>query len=104
MDFRLLATDGRARAGELTLAHGTVPTPIFMPVGTYGAVKTMAPRRSSLRMTAISRRHRGQSPSNQTSSMDMTLSYTPAAPDTVPPPAVRRSVRTRPPTAAITGR
>jgi queuine tRNA-ribosyltransferase len=44
MRFELLATDGRARRGELTLAHGTVPTPIFMPVGTYGAVKTMAPR------------------------------------------------------------
>ncbi len=42
--FRLLATDGAARAGELTLNHGTVPTPMFMPVGTYGAVKTMAPR------------------------------------------------------------
>jgi queuine tRNA-ribosyltransferase len=44
MDFQLLATDGRARRGALTLAHGTVQTPIFMPVGTYGAVKTMAPR------------------------------------------------------------
>jgi queuine tRNA-ribosyltransferase len=44
LDFRLLATDGRARRGTLTLAHGTVQTPIFMPVGTYGAVKTMAPR------------------------------------------------------------
>jgi queuine tRNA-ribosyltransferase len=44
MRFALQATDGGARAGELELAHGTVPTPIFMPVGTYGAVKTMAPR------------------------------------------------------------
>ena len=44
MDFRLVATDGRARRGTLTLAHGTVQTPVFMPVGTYGAVKTMAPR------------------------------------------------------------
>jgi queuine tRNA-ribosyltransferase len=44
MKFDVLATDGHARRGELTLAHGTVPTPIFMPVGTYGAVKTMAPR------------------------------------------------------------
>ncbi|MEI7446032.1 MAG: tRNA guanosine(34) transglycosylase Tgt [Burkholderiales bacterium] len=44
MNFELLATDGRARRGTLTLAHGTVQTPIFMPVGTYGAVKTMAPR------------------------------------------------------------
>ena len=44
MRFELLATDGRARRGALTLAHGTVQTPVFMPVGTYGAVKTMAPR------------------------------------------------------------
>jgi queuine tRNA-ribosyltransferase len=44
MKFDLLGTDGRARRGTLTLAHGTVQTPIFMPVGTYGAVKTMAPR------------------------------------------------------------
>jgi queuine tRNA-ribosyltransferase len=44
MKFDLLATDGRARRGALTLAHGVVQTPIFMPVGTYGAVKTMAPR------------------------------------------------------------
>jgi len=44
MRFELHATDGRARRGTLTLAHGTVPTPIFMPVGTYGAVKTMSPR------------------------------------------------------------
>ncbi len=44
MDFQLLATDGHARAGTLTLNHGTVHTPVFMPVGTYGAVKAMAPR------------------------------------------------------------
>ena len=44
MKYELLATDGRARRGRLELAHGMVETPIFMPVGTYGAVKTMAPR------------------------------------------------------------
>ena len=43
MRFDLLATDGAARRGRLTLAHGTVDTPAFMPVGTYGAVKAMAP-------------------------------------------------------------
>ncbi len=43
MDFRVLATSGRARRGELALAHGRVDTPIFMPVGTYGTVKAMAP-------------------------------------------------------------
>jgi queuine tRNA-ribosyltransferase len=41
--FELLATDGAARRGELTLAHGTVQTPAFMPVGTYGTVKAMTP-------------------------------------------------------------
>jgi queuine tRNA-ribosyltransferase len=43
MQFRLLATDGAARRGRLTLPHGVVDTPAFMPVGTYGAVKTLAP-------------------------------------------------------------
>ncbi len=44
MKFELLKTDGLARAGRLTLAHGQVETPIFMPVGTYGSVKAMSPR------------------------------------------------------------
>ena len=43
MNFELLATDGAARRGNLALAHGTMPTPAFMPVGTYGTVKAMAP-------------------------------------------------------------
>ena len=43
MQFDVLATDGRARRGRLTLAHGVVQTPMFMPVGTYGTVKAMAP-------------------------------------------------------------
>ncbi|MGE0314861.1 MAG: tRNA guanosine(34) transglycosylase Tgt [Lautropia sp.] len=43
LSFSIDATDGRARAGTLVLNHGTVHTPIFMPVGTYGAVKGMAP-------------------------------------------------------------
>ncbi|TCI00021.1 tRNA guanosine(34) transglycosylase Tgt [Roseococcus sp. SYP-B2431] len=34
-------SDGRARAGTLHTAHGTVPTPVFMPVGTAGTVKAM---------------------------------------------------------------
>lgn len=38
------ATDGQARAGRLHLPHGVVETPIFMPVGTYGAVKGLAPQ------------------------------------------------------------
>ena len=41
--FELITSDGTARRGRLTLAHGTVETPTFMPVGTYGTVKAMAP-------------------------------------------------------------
>jgi queuine tRNA-ribosyltransferase len=44
LKFDLLTTDGLARRGTLTLNHGVVQTPIFMPVGTYGAVKAMSPR------------------------------------------------------------
>jgi queuine tRNA-ribosyltransferase len=42
--FTVEATSGKARAGRLKLAHGEVPTPIFMPVGTYGTVKAMSAR------------------------------------------------------------
>ena len=37
--FKLLKTDGKARRGEFTCAHGTVQTPVFMNVGTQGAIK-----------------------------------------------------------------
>lgn len=43
MKFHLHCTDGPARRGTLILNHGEVQTPAFMPVGTYGAVKTMSP-------------------------------------------------------------
>ena len=43
MRFTVHATDGAARAGTLPLAHGNVETPVFMPVGTYGAVKAVSP-------------------------------------------------------------
>ena len=43
MEFKLTHQDGHARRGQLTLAHGIVETPIFMPVGTYGAVKSLTP-------------------------------------------------------------
>ena len=42
--FELLAEEGAARRGRLHLAHGTVETPVFMPVGTYGTVKGMTPQ------------------------------------------------------------
>src|SRR5579864_8191844 len=44
MSFTIEKTSGQARAGRLRTAHGDVPTPIFMPVGTYGTVKAMTPR------------------------------------------------------------
>jgi queuine tRNA-ribosyltransferase len=43
MRFSVLATSGAARRGRLELAHVSVETPVFMPVGTYGSVKAMAP-------------------------------------------------------------
>jgi queuine tRNA-ribosyltransferase len=43
MRFEISHRDGAARRGRLELAHGAVDTPAFMPVGTYGAVKAMAP-------------------------------------------------------------
>ncbi|UCG72449.1 MAG: tRNA guanosine(34) transglycosylase Tgt [Chromatiales bacterium] len=43
MDYQLLATDGDARRGQITLARGVVDTPAFMPVGTYGSVKAVTP-------------------------------------------------------------
>ncbi len=44
LNFELLATDGQARRGRLTLNHGVVETPVFMPVGTYGTVKGVTPQ------------------------------------------------------------
>ena len=44
LGFDLLGTDGLARRGRLTTAHGTVETPAFMPVGTAGTVKAMLPQ------------------------------------------------------------
>lgn len=41
--FTLEHQDGAARAGQLRTAHGVIPTPIFMPVGTVGSVKALAP-------------------------------------------------------------
>ncbi len=43
MKFSVTHRDGAARRGRLELAHGTVETPVFMPVGTYGTVKAMSP-------------------------------------------------------------
>jgi queuine tRNA-ribosyltransferase len=43
LTFDVLKTDGHARRGRLTLNHGVVETPVFMPVGTYGTVKGVMP-------------------------------------------------------------
>ncbi|MBI3899119.1 MAG: tRNA guanosine(34) transglycosylase Tgt [Gammaproteobacteria bacterium] len=43
MKFELITTDGPARRGRMHFARGTVETPAFMPVGTYGTVKAMTP-------------------------------------------------------------
>ena len=43
MEFELKQQDGQARRGQLTFDRGTVQTPCFMPVGTYGTVKAMSP-------------------------------------------------------------
>ena len=44
LQFEILRTDGQARRGRLTLNHGVIETPQFMPVGTYGTVKGVLPR------------------------------------------------------------
>jgi len=44
MRFDLFKTEGKARRGSLTFDRGSVQTPAFMPVGTYGTVKAMTPR------------------------------------------------------------
>lgn len=43
MKFNLLKTDGAARRAQLQFKRGTIETPVFMPVGTYGTVKAMTP-------------------------------------------------------------
>ena len=47
LKFELLQTDAphsHARRGRMTLNHGVVETPVFMPVGTYGTVKGVTPK------------------------------------------------------------
>jgi queuine tRNA-ribosyltransferase len=43
-ELQKTSPDSKARAGVLRTAHGDIPTPVFMPVGTAGAVKAMSPR------------------------------------------------------------
>ena len=44
MQFKLISEDRMARSGLIKLTHGQVKTPVFMPVGTYGAVKSISPK------------------------------------------------------------
>ena len=44
LNFELLRSEGQARRGRLTVNHGVIETPVFMPVGTYGTVKGVMPR------------------------------------------------------------
>jgi len=43
MRFTCLKTDGQARRGRIEFSRGTIETPVFMPVGTYGTVKALTP-------------------------------------------------------------
>ena len=43
MQFELIHTDGNARRATVTTSHGAIQTPVFMPVGTYGTVKSLSP-------------------------------------------------------------
>ena len=43
MEFKLIAQDGEARLGTIKTKHGVIQTPVFMPVGPYGAVKSLSP-------------------------------------------------------------
>lgn len=43
LEFKISATDAKARRGKLNLLSGVVETPAFMPVGTYGSVKGLTP-------------------------------------------------------------
>ena len=43
MEFRVQSTDNLARRGQLRFSRGVIDTPAFMPVGTYGTVKTLTP-------------------------------------------------------------
>ena len=47
MKFKLISNDKQTRRGKLTFDRGTVETPAFMPVGTYGTVKAMTPEEVS---------------------------------------------------------
>ena len=42
-EFKILKIDGAARRAQLTLSHGVIDTPVFMPVGTQASVKTLTP-------------------------------------------------------------
>ena len=58
MKFELLHQDGQSRRGQITFPRGTIQTPAFMPVGTYGTVKAMTPEERSAFAERLSRARR----------------------------------------------
>ena len=59
LSFKVLASQGKARRGKMSLAHGDVETPTFMPVGTYAAVKGLQPKMSILLKIKLTKPHKG---------------------------------------------
>ena len=53
LKFEVLATEAQARRGRLTLNHGVVETPVFMPVGTYGTVKGVGERADAAAVAVV---------------------------------------------------
>ena len=51
--FKLLKTEGKARRGEFTCAHGTVQTPVFMNVGTQAAITCSLPAKADTSITRV---------------------------------------------------
>jgi len=47
LTYKIIKEDGKARRGEVITSHGTFQTPAFMPVGTYGAIKSVTPENLS---------------------------------------------------------
>jgi len=69
MQFEVTSAGSRGRVGRLTLPHGVVDTPAFMPVGTYGTVKGLTPRQlraSGVQMVLSNTYHLAQRPGVET--------------------------------------
>jgi queuine tRNA-ribosyltransferase len=78
LTFRLLASDGAARRGEIVTSHGTIQTPVFMPVGTVASVKALTTDQL-LRCGAAAPRTAGVPPAFDSAALN-TAGGTPAVP------------------------